>query len=89
LHAPEDSLEIRTENEKKFSKEIPFDMPVKQETAKATYKNGVLSVKITKREGEEEEDYYIAGLSEERAWRRRWKCIVGYGLKYWVCDFVL
>jgi len=52
LHATEDSLEIRTENEKKFSKEIPFDMPVKPETAKATYKNGVLSVKIIKKEGE-------------------------------------
>ena len=27
-------------------------MPVKPETAKATYKNGVLSVKITKKEDE-------------------------------------
>ena len=52
MHATEDSLEIRTENEKRFSKEIPFDMSVKPETAKATYKNGVLSVRITKKEGE-------------------------------------
>jgi len=52
LHATEDSLEIRTENEKRFYKEIPFDMPVKPETAKATYKNGVLSVKIIKKEGD-------------------------------------
>ncbi|MCD6456575.1 MAG: Hsp20/alpha crystallin family protein [Methanophagales archaeon] len=52
LHATEDSLEIRTENEKKYSKEIPFDMPVRPETAKATYKNGVLSVRITKKGGE-------------------------------------
>jgi len=52
LHAAEDSLEIKTESEKKFFKEIPFDMPVKPETAKATYKNGVLSVRITKKEGE-------------------------------------
>ena len=52
MHAIEDSLEIRTENEKRFYKEIFFDMPVKQETAKATYKNGVLSVRIIKKEGE-------------------------------------
>jgi HSP20 family protein len=52
LHATEDSLEIRTENEKRFYKEIPFDMSVKPETAKATHKNGVLSVRITKKEGE-------------------------------------
>lgn len=50
LHATEDSLEIKTENEKRFYKEIPFDMPVKPETAKATYKNGVLSVTIKKKE---------------------------------------
>lgn len=50
LHATEGSLEIRTENEKKFFKEISFDMRVKPETAKATYKNGVLSVRITKKE---------------------------------------
>ncbi len=52
LHTTEDSLEIRTGNEKKYFKEIPFDMPVKSETAKATYKNGVLSVKIAKKEDE-------------------------------------
>jgi len=52
LHAAEDSLEIRTENERKFFKEIPFEMPVKPESAKATYKNGMLSVKIIKKEGE-------------------------------------
>ena len=49
MHATEDSLEIRTENEKRFFKEIAFDMPVKPETAKASYKNGVLSVRITKK----------------------------------------
>ena len=52
MHAIEDSLEIKTESEKRFYKEIPFDMSVKPETAKATYKNGVLSVRITKLEGE-------------------------------------
>ena len=52
MHAPEDSLEIRTENEKRFYKEIPFVMPVKPENAMTTYKNDMLSVKITKKEGE-------------------------------------
>jgi HSP20 family protein len=60
LHATEDSLEIRTENEKRFFKEIPFDMPVKPETAKATYKNGVLSVRITKKEGEKKKKTAIS-----------------------------
>jgi len=68
LHATEDSLEIRTENEKKFFREIPFDMPVKPKTAKATYKNGVLSVRITKKEGKKKTTY-IVRVSEERAWR--------------------
>ena len=52
MHATKDSREIRTENEKMFFKEIPFDMPVKPESSKATYTNGVLSVEITKKEGE-------------------------------------
>ncbi|MFZ2070504.1 MAG: archaeal heat shock protein Hsp20 [Halobacteriota archaeon] len=54
LHATEDSLEIKTENEIKFYKEIPFEIPVQTKTATATYKNGVLSVKLNKREGEKE-----------------------------------
>ena len=48
LHATEDSLEIITENDRRFFKQISFDMPIKPESAKATYRNGVLSVKITK-----------------------------------------
>ena len=52
LHATEDSLEIRTVNDRRFFKEIPFSVPVKQESAKATYKNGVLSVMIAKNEVE-------------------------------------
>ena len=53
LHATENSLEIRTENERKYYKEVNFDVPVDPESAKATYKNGVLSVKIKKKEGGE------------------------------------
>lgn len=49
LHATEDSLEIKTEGERRFFKEVPFKTPVKPETAKATYKNGVLSVRIKKK----------------------------------------
>ncbi|MHC1635781.1 MAG: archaeal heat shock protein Hsp20 [Candidatus Methanospirareceae archaeon] len=52
LHATENSLEIKTVGKKKFYKEITFDCAVKPETAKATYKNGVLSVKINKKEEE-------------------------------------
>ncbi len=52
LHATEDSLEIRAENGRRYYKEVTFDEPVKPETSKATYKNGVLSVKIKKKEGE-------------------------------------
>jgi HSP20 family protein len=54
LHATENTLDIKTENGRRFSKEIPFDAPVKPETAKATYKNGVLCVTI-KRKNEEKE----------------------------------
>jgi HSP20 family protein len=52
LHATDDSLEIKTEGGTKFFKVVTFETPVKSETAKATYKNGVLSVTIKKRENE-------------------------------------
>ncbi len=52
IHATEDSLEIKTEGGMKFFKEVPFETPVKPETATATYKNGVLSVRIQKKENE-------------------------------------
>jgi HSP20 family protein len=52
LHATEDSLEIKTENGIRFFKEVLFETPVKPETAKATYKNGVLSVRLKKKENE-------------------------------------
>lgn len=50
LHATEGSLEIKTEDGIKFFKIVSFETPVKPETAKATYKNGVLSVRLQKRE---------------------------------------
>ena len=54
LHATEHTLEIKTEDGIKFFKTVSFEMPVKPETAKATYKNGVLSVRLQKRETEKE-----------------------------------
>lgn len=52
LHATDELLEIKTENERRFFKEVPFKTPVKPETAMARYKNGVLSVRIQKKEKE-------------------------------------
>jgi len=52
LHATDDVLEIKTENERRFFKEVPFKTPVKPETAMARYKNGVLSVRIQKNKKE-------------------------------------
>jgi HSP20 family protein len=56
LHATDELLEIKTENERRFFKEIPFKTPVKPETAMARYKNGVLSVRIKKKEKEKEKE---------------------------------
>lgn len=52
LHATDDSLDIKTEGAIKFFKVVPFDVPIRPETAKATYKNGVLSVWLQKKENE-------------------------------------
>ena len=52
LHATDDALEIGTEGEVKFYKEVTFETLVKPETARATYRNGVLSVRIAKRDDE-------------------------------------
>jgi len=52
LHATDGTLEIKTEGGTKFFNVVTFETPVKPETAKATYKNGVLSVTIKKKENE-------------------------------------
>ena len=52
LHVTDDSLEIKTEGAIKFFKVVSFETPVQRETAKATYKNGVLSVWLQKKETE-------------------------------------
>lgn len=54
VRATEDTLVIRASNEhRKYYKEVPLPKPVKPETAKASYKNGVLEVKIEKKVVEE------------------------------------
>jgi HSP20 family protein len=52
LHATEHALDIKTEGAIKFFKVVSFDVPVRPKTAKATYKNGVLSVWLQKIENE-------------------------------------
>ncbi|MDI6859507.1 MAG: Hsp20/alpha crystallin family protein [Methanocellales archaeon] len=49
LNATENSLEIRATNDRKFHKEISFDETINPESAKATYKHGVLSVRLEKK----------------------------------------
>ena len=50
LDVAEDSIEIKTEDEKKFYKMIYLDSVVDAESAKASYKNGVLTVELDKKE---------------------------------------
>jgi HSP20 family protein len=50
LDVAEDSVQIKTEDEKKFYKMIPLDSPVDTESSKATYKNGVLTLELVKKE---------------------------------------
>ncbi|PMB76351.1 MAG: heat-shock protein Hsp20 [Fervidicoccus fontis] len=53
-------LIIRASNgDRKYYKEIELPKPVKPETAKAQYKNGVLEVKIELKEWEKEEGHKI------------------------------
>jgi HSP20 family protein len=50
LDATDNSVQIRTEDEKKFYKMIDLDSDVDPDSAKASYKNGVLTVELKKRE---------------------------------------
>ncbi len=55
LNATEDTLEIRVDTpERKYYKILDLPYEVKPETAKASYKNGVLEVKIRRRKEEKE-----------------------------------
>ena len=50
LDVAEDSVEIKTEDEKSFYKMIHLDSAVDAESAKASYKNGVLTLDLDKKE---------------------------------------
>ncbi len=52
----DNKLVIKAENKKKYYKEVELPAKVKPETAKASYKNGVLEVRIEKVKEEKKED---------------------------------
>ena len=57
VQATEDTLIIKASNERrKYYKEVELPVKVKPETAKATYRNGVLEVRIEKKEARKEEE---------------------------------
>jgi HSP20 family protein len=59
LDVAEDSVEITTINEKKFYKIIYFDSPVDQDSVKASFRNGVLTVELEKKEKRKGKDIKI------------------------------
>ena len=50
LDVAEDSVEIKTDDEKRFYKMIYLDSPVDSDSARASYKNGVLTLELDKKE---------------------------------------
>ncbi|VVB69705.1 Small heat shock protein HSP16.5 [uncultured archaeon] len=50
LDVAEDSVEIKTEDDKKFYKMIYLDSAVDADSSKASYKNGVLTLELNKKE---------------------------------------
>jgi len=50
LDVADDSVQIKTDDEKKFYKMIYLDSPVDPESAKASYKNGILILELDKKE---------------------------------------
>jgi HSP20 family protein len=50
LDVAEDSVDVMTEDDKKFYKMINFDSAVNPDTSKASYKNGVLTLELEKKE---------------------------------------
>lgn len=55
IEATENSLTISASNDRKYYKEVRLKEPVKPETAKAQYKNGVLTITIEKKTKKEKE----------------------------------
>ena len=50
LDVAEDSVQIKTEDDKKFYKMIHLESAVDADSAKASYKNGVLTLELDKKE---------------------------------------
>jgi HSP20 family protein len=50
LDAADSSIQIRTDDERKFYKMIELDSEIDPDSAKASYKNGVLTVEVNKKE---------------------------------------
>jgi HSP20 family protein len=50
LDVAEDSVQIRTEDDKKFYKMINLESAIDPDSAKASYKNGVLTLELDKKE---------------------------------------
>ena len=50
LDVAEDSVEVKTEDDKNFYKMINLDSPVNTDSSKASYKNGVLTLELEKKE---------------------------------------
>lgn len=50
LDVAENSVEVKTEDDRKFYKMIELESPVDTESAKASYKNGVLTLELDKKE---------------------------------------
>jgi HSP20 family protein len=50
LDVAESSVEVKTEDDKKFYKMIELEAPVDPESSKASYKNGVLTLELDKKE---------------------------------------
>ncbi|QOJ78172.1 Hsp20/alpha crystallin family protein [Infirmifilum lucidum] len=55
IEATENSLTISTSGERRYYKEVTFRDPIKPETAKAQYKNGVLTITVEKKIKKEKE----------------------------------
>ncbi|MFA7374574.1 MAG: Hsp20/alpha crystallin family protein, partial [Methanothrix soehngenii] len=50
LDVADDSVEIKTDDEKKFYKMIYLDSTIDPDSAKASYKNGILTLELDKKE---------------------------------------
>lgn len=59
LDVTDERVHIKTVDEKKFSKGIDLDSPVDPDSAKASYKNGVLTLELMKKEAQKGKEVNI------------------------------